>query len=490
MFSLVAALVLAAPLTVEDIAVTDFRATVNGATPEQRLERARERIDALPEGSLSQPVHLAREGNDVLVLVGDDFVFGLSLTDGFADDAALEAEGQAAATRLRDALLLRLARAQPDAIVKSVVLAAVGTLLFVLGLWLLTRAWSLLSRRLVAVKVDVKRIALGPLIRNALRRVLFVVLWGLALLLAYLWLTFVLTRFSLTRGWGEALGSNLVSLVLRAGRSFAGALPGLAMVAVVVVTTRFVIRILEAVFEAIERGRLTVSGLYPETLKATRRLVIVGAWLFAAIISWPYIPGSDTEAFKGMSVLLGLMLTVGSSGVVNQALSGFVLVYTRALSPGDWVKVGEVEGRVRELGVLSVKVLTPNKREVTIPNAVLVANPIVNFDRGVDGDGSSLSISVTLAYEVKWELAHELLLRCAKQVSGIRERPRPFVRQSALLNYAVEYELVVHLGEQADVDGTRSALLAKAQDVFHDANVELMTPDILDLRRHGTNLKR
>lgn len=488
MFSLVAALVLAAPLTVEDVAVVEFRATVNGATPEQRVERARERIDSLPETSLAQPVHLAREGGDALVLVGDDFVFGLNVADGFADNAALEVGAQAAATRLREALLLRLERAQPDAILKSVLLAAVGSLLFVLGLWFLTRAWALLSRRLVAVNVDVKRIAIAPLIRNALRRLLFALLWAMALLLAYLWLTFVLTRFSMTRGWGEALGSNLLSLVLRAGRSVASALPGLAMVAVVIVTTRFVTRVLEAVFEAIERGRLTVSGLYPETLKATRRLVIVGAWLFAAIISWPYIPGSDTEAFKGMSVLLGLMLTVGSSGVVNQALSGFVLVYTRALSRGDWVKVGEVEGRVRELGVLSVKLLTPNNREVTIPNAVLVANPIVNFDRG--GDGSSLSVAVTLAYEVKWEVAHELLLQCAKQVRAVREKPRPFVRQSALLNYAVEYELVVQLGEHADVDGTRSELLAKAQDVFREAHVELMTPDILDLRRHGANLKR
>lgn len=485
MLSLVAALVLAAPLTVDDVTVVELRATVNGATPEQRVARATERIDALPESALSAPVHLAREGADMLVLVGDEFVFGLTGADGFEDEAALEAGSRAAANKLHDALLLRLARAQPDAILKSAGLALLGTLLFALALLLLTRAWALLSHRLVAVNVDLKRIAIGPLVRNALRRILFALLWALALLLAYLWLTFVLTRFSMTRGWGEALGANLLSLVIRAGRSVAGALPGLAMVAVVMVATQFVTRVLEAVFDAIERGRLTVRGLYPETLKATRRLVIVGAWVFAAIVSWPYIPGSDTEAFRGMSVLLGLMLTVGSSGVVNQALSGFVLVYTRALSPGDWVKVGDVEGRVRELGVLSVKVLTPNNREVTIPNAVLVASPIVNFDRGVDGDGSSLSIVVTLAYEVKWELAHELLLRCAQEIAAVRRSPKPFVRQSALLNYAVEYELVVHLGEHADVDGTRSALLAKAQDVFGAANVELMTPDVLDLRRRG-----
>lgn len=486
MFSLLAALVLAAPLNVEEMTVVELRATVNGSTPEQRAERAMERIDALPDTALAEPVHLAREGGDMLVLVGDEFVFGLTVADGFTDDEALAAGSKVAANKLHDALLLRLARAQPDAILKSVGLALLGTLLFALGLLFLTRAWELLSRRLVAVNVDLKRIAIGPLIRNALRRILFALLWALALLLAYLWLTFVLTRFSVTRAWGEALGANLLSLVLRAGRSFAGALPGLAMVAVVIVAMQFVTRVFEAVFDAVERGRLTVRGLYPETLKATRRLVIVGAWVFAAIISWPYIPGSDTEAFKGMSVLLGLMLTVGSSGVVNQALSGFVLVYTRALSPGDWVKIGDVEGRVRELGVLSVKVLTPNNREVTIPNAVLVGNPIVNFDRGVDGDGSSLSILVTLAYEVKWELAHELLLRCAKEVKAVRESPKPFVRQSALLNYAVEYELVVHLGEHADVDGTRSELHAKAQDVFRDARVELMTPDILDLRRHRT----
>lgn len=484
MFPLVVGLVLAVPLTVDDVTVVELRATVNDVTPEQRVARAHERIDSLPEADLSRPVHVAREGADMLILVGDEFVFGLTGGDGFADEAALEAGSRAAANKLHDALALRVARARPDAILESVGLALIGTLLFALGLILLVRAWGLLSRRLVAVNVDMKRIAIGPLIRNALRRILFALLWALALLLGYLWLTFVLTRFSFTRGWGEALGANLLSLVIRAGRSFAGALPGLAMVAVVVVATRFLTRVFDAVFDAVERGRLTVRGLYPETLKATRRLVTVGTWLFAAIISWPYIPGSDTEAFKGMSVLLGLMLTVGSSGVVNQALSGFVLVYTRALSPGDWVKVGDVEGRVRELGVLSVKVLTPNNREVTIPNAVLVANPIANFDRGVDGDGASVSIVVTLGYDAPWRRIHELLLETARQVDVVREKPRPFVRQSALGNWFVEYELVAHIVENANVDDARSALHAKAQDVFAASELELMTPDVLDVRRH------
>ncbi|MGV3622624.1 MAG: mechanosensitive ion channel family protein [Archangium sp.] len=485
MFALVVALVVAAPLTIEEVPVAELRATVNGSTPEQRVQRARERIDALNEDEVSAPAHVAREGDDMLVLVGDEFVFGLTLADGFEDDAALEAGARAAANKLREVLLVRIARSRPEAILKSVAFAVLGTLLFALAILGLIRAWHFLSRRLVVVNVDVKRVGIGPLIRNALRRVVFALMWALGLLLAYLWLTFVLTRFAMTQAWGDALGSNLLSLLVRAGRAIAGSLPGLAMVAVVIVATRFATRVFEALFEAIERGRLTVRGIYPETLKATRRLVIVGAWLFAAILSWPYIPGSDTEAFKGMSVLLGLMLTVGSTGVVNQALSGFVLVYTRALSPGDWVKVGEVEGRVRELGVLSVKVLTPNNREVTIPNAVLVGNPIVNFDRGVDGDGASVSIVVTLGYDTPWRRIHELLLETAKQVEVVREKPKPFVRQSALGNWYVEYELVVHIVENADVDDVRSSLHAKAQDLFAEAKLELMTPDVLDVRRYA-----
>ena len=281
----------------------------------------------------------------------------------------------------------------------------------------------------------------------------------------------------------KALGSNLWALVIRAGRRVASALPGLAMVALTVVVARFAVKLLGVFFAAVEGGRVSVTGLYPETLKATRRLATVGVWLFAAVLSWPYIPGSDTEAFKGMSVILGLMLTVGSTGVVNQALSGFVLVYTRALSPGDWVKVGEIEGRVRELGVLSVKVLTPNNREVTISNAVLVGNAIVNFDRGVDGDGTVVSIVATLGYDLDWKQINALLLRASSLVKGVRRSPIPFVRQASLQNFAVEYELVVHLDEGAPVDATRSMLYAAVQDVFREAKVEILTPDVLAVRR-------
>ncbi len=348
-----------------------------------------------------------------------------------------------------------------------------ATAVFVLLVWLLLRLEALADRRLLDSKQLLKAGSVGVLVRRALGRVVDVVVWATVLLAGYLWLVFVLTRFGFTRELGETLGEQLSGATRRVLVGMLSALPGLAMVAVIVVLTRFLTRMVAAFLDAVERGRFQVRGLYPETLQATRRVSVIALWLFAGVVAWPYIPGSGTEAFKGLSVLVGVMLSLGATGVVNQILSGLVLVYARSLAPGDWVRVGEVEGQVQELGVLSVKLLTPNGREVTVPNAVVVASAIYNFDRGVEGKGTSVSALVTLSYDVPWQRAHELLLAAAKRVSGLT--PHAFVRQRMFQDFAVEYELVAHVTPRGPVADTRSRLHGAVQDIFREAGISMVT---------------
>src|SRR4029077_72766 len=134
-------------------------------------------------------------------------------------------------------------------------------------------------------------------------------------------------------------------------------------------------------FDAVERGRIRRRLIYPETAQPTRRLLAALGWLVAAVIPLPDLPGSQTDAFKGVSVFLGLMVTFGSSGLVNQIMSGFMITYSRALRAGDFVRIGDVEGTVTHLGVLSTKVRTLREEEVTIPNAVVVAQTTTDYSR-------------------------------------------------------------------------------------------------------------
>ena len=180
-------------------------------------------------------------------------------------------------------------------------------------------------------------------------------LWVLGLTLAYLWLTFVLRRFPYTRPWGESLRAFLLDQLAGTGEAILQALPGLFTVALIFVITRFVVRLEHLLFRAVEDGRVSLPGMYPETAQPTRKLLTVGLWLFAVAIAYPYLPGSDSDAFKGMSVFVGLVVSLGSSGIVNQVMSGFTLTYSRALRVGDFVAIGDIEGTVTHVGTLSTK---------------------------------------------------------------------------------------------------------------------------------------
>ena len=134
--------------------------------------------------------------------------------------------------------------------------------------------------------------------------------------------------------------------------------PGCSRSLIIFCIARFVARLIGFWFNAIERGRLTPRWIYPETAQPTRRLLTGLVWVFALVVAYPYLPGSQTDAFKGVSVFLGLLVTFGSSGLVNQIMSGFMITYSRALRAGDFVCIGDVEGTVTQLGVLSTKVTT------------------------------------------------------------------------------------------------------------------------------------
>jgi small-conductance mechanosensitive channel len=246
------------------------------------------------------------------------------------------------------------------------------------------------------------------------------------------------------------------------------------MIAVIVAVTHIVIKLLEPWFDAVERGAITVRWLYPETATTTRRLVTAGLWLFAAALCYPYVPGSNTDAFKGISVFVGLMVTLGSSGLVNQVMSGIMVTYSRALRLGDYVKLGDVEGTIIHLGLLSTKLRTLRSEEVTIPNAVVVSQTATDYSRFTDAVLTTTSL--TIGYDAPWRQVHAMLLMAAERTPGIRRQPAPKVLQSALEDKAVKYTLTFCLEHQQARIATLSTLHAHIQDLFNEYGVQIMTP--------------
>ena len=199
-------------------------------------------------------------------------------------------------------------------------------------------------------------------------------------------------------------------------------------------------------------------------------------WLFALAIAYPYLPGSDSDAFKGVSVFAGLMVSLGSSGLVNQVMSGFTLIYSRALREGDFVAIGDVEGTVAQLGTLSTKIRTAANEDVTIPNAVVVGQVVTNYTRGAE-EGVFVPTEVTIGYDVAWRQVEARCSCCGIEDTGQCARPAPAVRQSALQDAYVKYTLLFCLEDPTKRRPVRAAVNANILDAFNEYGVQITSPN-------------
>ena len=211
-------------------------------------------------------------------------------------------------------------------------------------------------------------------------------------------------------------------------------------------------------------------------MRATRRLGVALVWIFALVLAYPYLPGADSDAFKGVSVLLGLMVSLGSAGLVNQVMSGFVVLYSRSVRTGEVVRIGDAEGQVVDLGLLCTKVLKPSGEEVSIPNAVVMSQSTTNYSRRAGEGRAVATTTVTIGYDVPWRQVRALLLLAAERTEGIVRDPAPRVGIRSLSDFYLEYVLVLQVedGKRRAVVGT--ALHGAIADAFNEFGVQIMSP--------------
>ncbi len=465
--------------------IVTFRAAIVPRDPAERAEGAERVLNRLLDDGITGPVSarpllgaavITVAGRDVFALVPDD-VDEASEEDLTALTAATIARLDVALREGEEARApSRLAHAAARALGASVLLGLAFFALYrarrIAALRLLRVTQAGLERTGVARDAELVRASRVLDLVGRLVRLVTLLLGGIAV---YTWLTFVLQQFPLTRPWGEALGGFLIRTVQRLGWSAVHALPGLFTVLLILLIMRMVVRLVGVMFDAIEQGRLPVTALRGPRGITTRRLVTTLLWLFAVVVAYPYLPGADTDAFKGVSVFLGLVISLGSTGVVNQLMSGFMLTYSDAIAPGEYVRIGNVEGTVTSLGVLSTKVRTLANEEVTLPNAVVISGTTTNFSRHA-GEGVYAGTSVTIGYDTPWRQVEALLLLAASRTPGLRGDRPPFVLQTSLGDFYVEYRLVVCVAEASLRPRTLAALHAQIQDAFNEHGVQIMSP--------------
>ena len=479
---------LAATLSFANRPIVTLRARVLGRDPADRVASATRVLDELIADGYSGPIESRPFTGGRIISVASRGIVALTAFD--VDNLAgetVEGVTAQAIVRLQQALAEADEARTPQRLLVATGLAFLGLAVGSLLLWALVRAHRRFAGRLVEVAEEkLAQTGLTDVVSLRASRVLEfqrgllrAVTVGAGMVVVYSTLTFVLRRFPYTRPWGESMRGFLFTTVEDLALGVVNAIPGLFTVALIVLITRFILRLLGIWFNAVEAGRTRVQWLYPETAQTTRRLVTALMWLFTIVVAYPYLPGSQTDAFKGVSVFLGLMLTFGSSGLVNQIMSGFMVTYSRAVRVGDYVRIGDVEGTVLHLGILSTKLKTFRGEEATIPNSVVVSQTTTDYSRFAEVNETFTPTSVTIGYDTPWRQIHAMLLLAAERTPGVRVEPKPYVLQEALQDFYVKYTLFVCLDAQDQRYFTLNILHAQIQDLFNEYGVQIMSPNYL-----------
>jgi len=280
--------------------------------------------------------------------------------------------------------------------------------------------------------------------------------------------------------WTFNLSARLFGLVsqpvINFGHAFVENLPNLFALLVVIGIVVFTLRGLKHIFEQIGEGKVRIRGFYRDWSDPTYRLVRVVVIVFAAVIAFPFIPGSSSPAFKGISIFMGVLLSLGSTSAVGNIVAGLVLTYMRPFVNDDFVEISGLRGVVESRGTFSTRLRTPTNEIISIPNASVSSNHIINFSRMAQRGGVNVGTSVTIGYDVPWRQVHELLIAAAKDVPDVLQSPPPKVLQLGLDDFYVEYKLIVTTKHPERRFPIRSGLHQNIQDNFTAAGVEILSP--------------
>ena len=479
------------PVEIDGRPILLVYSSVGGFSPEERAQHIRERIVSVAR-RIAIPVESIRaeeRGAWTEILAGDELIMGVTELDA---RAANRARSQLATEHVEviryvvknyreEHTFHHLLRGGIHTIVATVVFAVSLIVLF----WIRRVTRRKLSKRL-ARQSDQRVQSLSKRVAHyggrPLVRVLGAVFWIAVLALFQAYGTVVLRFFPSTRYTSYRITNWLLSELTGFGRSVVAYLPNLVLVVMICIATYYLIQVNEYLFSEIRAEKLTIRSFYPDWAEPTAKLVRVLILAAAAVVVFPYLPGSQSPAFRGISVFLGVLLSLGSSSSVAHVVAGTILTYMRAFQVGDFVRIGQDVGEVVEKTLLVTRIRTQKREVITIPNGTVLGGVVVNYSAESRGRGVIFHTTVTIGYNAPWRQVHQLLISAALATEHVRADPPPFVLQTALNDFYVAYELNAYTDKPLNMQYIYSELHQNIQDKFNEAGVEINSPHYTALR--------
>lgn len=481
------------PVTLGDQVLFRIREKLKSLPPEERARSITARIEQLAQDSRLPADSISVIDSEVPtsdVVVGDRVIFTLLDEDARAVGRSRQELAREYAQELRQAI----ERYRREYSLRSIALACLYTLLstalLLIG-WRIINAFfrrmnaalvAWVEARLSAERLQTLEIFHAHRARATLEGALKTLRIILLAMLVYTFLHVVLGLFPWTRPFAARLLDYILVPITTIGGASVEYLPNLFFIAVVALLTRYALKLTRLFFSGVEARRITLSGFYPDWAQPTYKLVRVLLIAFAVVMMFPYIPGSGSPAFQGISIFLGVLFSLGSQSAVANIVAGIMMTYRRAFTVGDLVRIGEVMGTVTQVRLQVTHIRTIKNEEILVPNSTILSTHVTNYSVEARGQGLILHTTVTIGYGAPWRQVHDLLVSAALATEHLLKEPAPFVLQSALNDFYVTYELNAYTDTPHLMAWIYSNLHQNIQDKFNEAGVEIMSPHYTQIR--------
>jgi small-conductance mechanosensitive channel len=481
-----------AAVTVDGKTLFYVQERVLSFSPADRAAAITDRILRLSRDPLLRPESISFSDSDGFTdVVAGDLVI-MSVTDRDASLAGRSRQQLAAdyAERIKSAIITLRHQHDWRTILLAVLYSLLSTAILLLIIRLLShyfpklyaklRSWQ--GTRIRSLKIQKFELLPAERIASSIVSIARLVRTALTAALLYIYLSLVFSFFPWTRGYAAIVLDYVLTPVRLVGREIADYLPNLFFIAVILAVAFYISRFVRMIFREVGKQTITLPGFYPEWAEPTYKIIrfLIGA--LTLVVVFPYLPGSKSPAFQGVSIFLGVLLSFGSSSAVANVVAGVTLTYMRAFKTGDRVKIADTIGDVIEKNLLVTRIRTIKNVEITITNAMVMGSHIINFSTSAGERGLILHTGVTISYDSPWRTVHQLLTAAATQTTNILKDPQPFVLQVALDDFYVSYELNAYTDQPNLMAAIYSELHQNIQDKFNEAGVEIMSPHYSSLR--------
>jgi len=372
----------------------------------------------------------------------------------------------------------------PKQLLINTVKAIVSTVLLLLLLFILLRLFrrfnlfieAKLKSKLEGLESKSSKLIQANQLWNVLKGIISLIKVITIIILFQIYLTYVFSLYPWTAPFAGEVVNFIIKPLSEFGLSVLAFLPDLGFLIIIVLVTRYLLKLTKLFFSGISQGTISFVNFDKDWAIPTYRIVRVLIIIFSVVIAYPYIPGSESDAFKGISVLLGLMISLGSSSVIGNLIAGYSLIYRRTFKIGDKVKIDEHIGTVVDMKMFVTRLRSLKNEEIVIPNSNIVGGTVINYSSLSKDKGLILHTVVGIGYETPWRQVEQMLLMAADRTSGLLKTPPPFVLQQNLGDFAVNYEINVYCDNPEMMMSYYTELHKNVLDVFNEYNVQIMTP--------------